>query len=122
MTMRKAEDKSAMRAILARLYAVNSYFAYGDFKAANPKGRRYTKKGEPLPYNPYSLSPLTLEAREHYTLAQRVVWTDETENKIKSYLMRLRLSGELDKILEWEKTSGNRYERNPWRDKEGAEE
>lgn len=114
MNVRNPEQKEAMSRIRSKLYAVNSYYAYLDFKNANPKGRRYTKKGEPLPYNPYTLSPLTQEAREHYTLSQSVIWTDEKENKIKGYLMRLRRTDELDKILEWEKQTG-RDQRNPWR-------
>ena len=122
MTARDAEQREAMIRIRAKLYAVNSYYAYQDFKVTNPKGRRYTKKGEPLPFNPYSLSTKTLEAREFYHLSQNIIWADEKENKIKGYLMRLRLSGELDKIMEWEKNNGNRYERNPWRDEEGVKE
>lgn len=114
MNARNPEQKEAMSRIRSKLYAVNSYYAYLDFKNANPKGRRYTKKGEPLPYNSYTLSPLTQEAREHYTLSQSVIWTDEKENKIKGYLMRLRRTDELDKILEWEKQTG-RDQRNPWR-------
>jgi len=121
MTMIK--DRSAMRAIRAKLYAVASYYAYADFKAMNAKGRRYSRDGTPLPFKPYSLSPLAQEARKHYAQAMNDTWTDEAENAVKGYLMRLRLSGELDEILDWEKNTGNRYERNPWRDdKEAAKE
>lgn len=118
MTARNPEQKEAMARIRAKLYAVNSYYAYQDFKAMNPKGRRYTKKGEPLPYNPYTLSPLTQEAREHYVLSQSVIWTDDKENRIKGYLMRLRRTDELDRILDWEKSQPARYANNPWREKE----
>ncbi len=116
MTARDAAQKKVMCNILANLYAVNSYYAYRDFKAANPKGRQYTKKGAEKPYNAYTLSPLTLEAREHYVLTQNAIWPTEKEEKIKIYLMRLRLSGELDKILEWEKKTGRK---NPWRRADG---
>ena len=116
MTMKKAVDKKAMRSILAKLYAVNSYYAHQDFKRANPKGRRYGKDGTPLPYNPYSLSPLTQEVRAVYKKAQRVIWSDDTENEIKAYLMRIRMNGELDKALEWEKATPARYKNNIYRD------
>ena len=115
MTARDETQKKAMHRILANLYAVNSYYAYQDFKAANPKGRQYTKKGAEKPYNPYTLSPLTNEAREHYRLAQSLIWPTEKEEKIKGYLMKLRRLGELDKILEWEKSTPGRYQKNPWR-------
>ena len=119
MTARNPEQRKAMCTIRARLYAVNSYYAYLDFKAANPKGRQYDKKGNPKPYNPYTLSPLTNEASEHYTLSQGLIWSDEKEARSKAYLMRLRRDGTLDRILDWEKTSGKRYENNPWRCDDG---
>ena len=103
-----------MRAILAKLYAINSYYAFQDFRRVNPADRkRYDKKGNPIPPKSYTLSPLTLEARDHYKLAQQIIWTDENEHKIKAYIMKLRLSGDLDKILEWEETH-NRRNTNPW--------
>lgn len=120
MTVKDPAQKEAMYRILANLYAVNSYYAYQDFKRANPQGRRYTKKGAEIPYNPYTLSPLTNEAREHFTLAQKPIWSDETETRIKAYILRLRRTDELDKILEWEKNSGDRYNRNPYRKKVSA--
>ena len=115
MNARNEDDKKAMCSIRAKLYAINSYYAYEDFKRENPKGRRYGKNGAPLPYKPYSLSPLTQEAREIYQASQGVIWADKREEKIKAYLMRLRVSGELDKIMEWEKDTGERYKTNPWR-------
>ena len=115
MNAKNPADKDAMSAIRAKLYAVNSYYAYQDFKRENPEGRKYSKKGAPLPYKPYSLSPLTQEAREVYRASQGVIWADTREEKIKAYLMRLRLSGDLDKILAWEKDTGERYQHNPWR-------
>lgn len=115
MTARDEEQRAAMKNIMARLYAINSYYAHQDFKSANPEGRRYDKKGAPLPYRRYTLSPLTREAREYYVMSQNVIWSDETEGKIKGYVMRLRLSGDLDKILDWEKSQPGRYKNNPWR-------
>lgn len=115
MNAKNDADKKAMYAIRAKLYAVNSYFAYQDFKRENPEGRKYSKKGAPLPYKPYSLSPLTQEAREMYKASQGVIWADTREEKIKGYLMRLRLSGDLDKILDWEMNTGNYFKTNPWR-------
>lgn len=115
MNAKNPADKNAMCAIRAKLYAINSYYAYQDFKRENPKGRRYSAKSVPLPYKPYSLSPLTQEAREVYHASQGVIWADTREEKIKAYIMRLRLSGELDKILAWEKDTGERYQHNPWR-------
>ena len=114
MNAKNPADKDAMCAIRAKLYAINSYYAYQDFKRENPEGRRYSKKGAPLPFKPYSLSPLTQEAREVYRASQSVIWADTREEKIKAYLMRLRLSGDLDKILAWEKDTGERYQHNPW--------
>lgn len=116
MTMKKVVDKKAMRAILAKLYAVDTYYSFQDFRRANPKGRCYDKKGNPLPYKPYSLSPLTQEAHGLLKQAQRVIWADDTENAIKAYLMRIRMNGELDKALEWEKEIPARYSKNPYRD------
>ena len=115
LTARNPEQRVIMDKIRANLYAINSYYAYQDFKRANPNGRRYTKKGEPLPYNPYQLSPLTQEARERYALAQSVTWSDDKEDTIKAYVLRLRLNGTLDTILAWEKDSPGRYQKNPWR-------
>ena len=114
LTARKLDDLKVMNRIRAKLYAVNSYYANQDFKRANPNGRRYSKKGEPMPYNPYTLSPLTQEAREHYVLSQAVTWADDREARIKRYLTRIRLSGLLDEILAWEKASPARYAMNPW--------
>ena len=122
LTMRNADNQKTMRAILARLYAINSYYAHLDYKRANPDGRRFDKKGRPLQHVPYALSPRTLEAREHYSLAQQAIWTDETENRIKAYQIRLRQSGELDKILAWEKENERRFKNNPWRSEEGENE
>ena len=119
MTSRNAEDKRAMRAILAKLYAVTSWYAYQDFRRVNPENRKkYDKKGNPIPPKSYTLSTLTLEARDHYKLAQQIIWSNESEEKIKGYLMRLRLSGDLDRILTWEEEHGRR-KNNPWIDKEG---
>ena len=121
MTARNPEDRAVMDRIRAKLYAVNSYYAYQDFKQANPEGQRYSQKGEPLPYRPYTLSPLTQEARECYHLAFGIIWPEEAESQIKGYLTRLRLSGELDTILEWERTSPGRLKKNPWiRDAQGG--
>ena len=114
MTSRDPGDRRAMRSILAKLYAVNSYYAYQDFRRTNPENRKkFDKRGNPVAPKSYTLSPLTLEAREHYTMAQRVIWSNEAENQIKAYIGRLRTSGELDKILGWEQDN-NRVNGNPW--------
>ena len=118
LTARNSDDKRTMHKILANLYAVNSYYAFQDYKRENPKGRTFDKRGNPLPLKSYTLSPLTMEARDIYKKAMRIIWTDETENEIKAYLLRLRMSGDLDKILDWEK---DRIHLNPWRDRDATE-
>ena len=107
--------REAMIRIRAKLYAVNSYFAFLDYTAANPKGRRYDKKGNPLPLNSYCLSPATREAREYYTMSLRDTWENDAEAQIKAYLARLRNMNSLDRILDWEKGNPDRYKNNPWR-------
>ena len=111
-------NREAMTRIRAKLYAVNSYFAWLDYSAANPKGRRYDWKGNPLPLNSYSLSPVTNEAREYYAMSLRDVWENDAEAQIKGYLARLRRGDTLDKILAWEMEQPARYNNNPWRDKD----
>lgn len=118
MVFNESFNADAMTRIRAKLYAVNSYFAFLDYRAANPKGRRYDKKGNPLPLNSYSLSPLTREAHDYYALSLKDVWEDDAEAQIKGYVLRLRRMGYLDTILEWEKEQPARYNNNPWRDKD----
>ena len=113
LKMTDPDQARVMRRILANLYIINSYYAYQDFKRVNPDGRKYDKRGNPKPYVPYSLSPLTQEAREHYMLGSTaLVWSDEREERVKAYIMRLRMNGELARILDWE--AETKHE-NPWR-------
>lgn len=111
-------NREAMTRIRAKLYAVNSYFAWLDYSAANPKGRGTTRRGNPLPLNSYSLSPVTNEAREYYAMSLLDVWENDAEAQIKGYLARLRRGDTLDRILTWEMGQPARYNNNPWRDKD----
>lgn len=45
-------NKRAMWAILAKLYAINSYYAYSDYLRVNIKGRQYNKRDKNCPTSP----------------------------------------------------------------------
>ena len=116
MVFDESFNAEAMTRIRAKLYAVSAYFAFLDFRAANPQGRSYDKKkGVPRPLNSYALSPASREAHDYYTLSLKDVWEDDAEAQIKAYMLRLRSAGYLDRILEWEKEDPARYNKNPWR-------
>lgn len=113
LKMTDPDNNRVMRRIIANLYIINCYYANLDFQRANPKGRQFDKRGNPKPYHPYTLSPLTQEARKYYTLAiTSLIWSDEREKEVKAYVMRLRMNGELQKILDWELETKHE---NPWR-------
>ena len=116
MTVRKPEDHTVMKAFLAQLYAAQSYFQRLDFLSTNPEGKKYDSCGHELPCNPYAISDATAKAKAFYAKAQKITWSDESENAIREYINGLQESGKLQEILDWEKEKPSRYSRNPYRD------
>jgi len=84
---------------ITRLKKLVGKYAKMDFNRANPKGVKMYKNGE-TNYKPYSLSPLTNEAREMLQLAQKDNISPEEENIVKSYLLNKKISGEEDENAE----------------------
>ena len=115
MTIRNPEDKTAMREILATLYSIQAYRQYLDFIAANPEGKKYDSAGKELPCNPYTISSETTEAKAVYAKAQKITWSDESEQQIKDYLAKEKKAGRVKKALAWENEKENRQKKNPWR-------
>lgn len=116
-SMRNTGDKVYMKNVLAILFAVYTYLTYLDFIAANPEGKKYDSKGRELPCNPYPLSDSTKEAKEVYAMAQKIIWSDESEQKIYEFTERMDAAGTTSKALEWEKEKPSRLSKNPWRSK-----
>jgi hypothetical protein len=79
---------------LKRLDNLVAKYALMDYKRANPK-RRIRKDGT-VKHNPYTLSPLTNEAREMLTLARKKDITQEEEEIVKAYLLKQKIIGEED--------------------------
>lgn len=79
---------------LKRLDNLVAKYALMDYKRANPK-RRIRKDGT-VKHNPYTLSPLTNEAREMLTLARKKDITQEEEEIVKAYLLKQKMIGEED--------------------------
>lgn len=79
---------------LKRLDNLVAKYALMDYKRANPK-RRIRKDGT-VKHNPYTLSPLTNEAREMLTLARKKDITREEEEIVKAYLLKQKMIGEED--------------------------
>lgn len=69
-------------------------YALMDFFRANPKPLKRYRNGE-TNYVPYSLSPLTNEAREMLKLARQEEISREDEEKVKGYLLLKRMNGEM---------------------------
>ena len=67
-------------------------YALMDYKRANPK--RKIRKDGTVKHNPYSLSPMTLEALEMLQLARKEELTYSEENAVKAYLLKKKLLGE----------------------------
>ena len=84
---------------IVRLEKLVSKYAKMDYNRANPKGVKLYKDGR-TSYKPYSLSPLTNEAREMLQLAQKDDISLEEESIVKSYLLSKKLSGEEDEDVE----------------------
>ena len=90
---------------LARLYNLVAKYAYQDILVANKKR---IKRGSKT-HAPYSLSDATNEAREMYQLAlkgDRI--TPDEENRVKAYLLKKNMLGELDDIIAAE-NEGRKY-------------
>ena len=79
---------------LKRLDNLVAKYALMDYKRANPK-RRIRKDGT-VKHNPYTLSPLTNEAREMLALARKKDITQEEEEIVKAYLLKQKMIGEED--------------------------
>lgn len=85
MNHENEQERAAMERIRERLNNHIAKLAMSDYKAAgNPK---YNRKGERV-HIPYGLRPETNEAREVYHIALKGNWTDEEENRIKTYQMQ----------------------------------
>ena len=75
---------------IERLDNLVKKYAKQDYERANPHpyfGRRH---------NPYTLSPLTNEAREMLQIALKENITKEEEESIKGYLLKKKMLGEED--------------------------
>lgn len=116
-SMRNTGDKAYMKDILAVLFAVYMYLTYLDFITANPDGKKLDSKGRELPCNPFSLSDCTKEAKEVYSMAQKIIWSDASEQKITEFVERRKSDGTTVKALEWENEKPARFNKNPWRSK-----
>lgn len=67
---------------IERLEKIVAYYAMQDYKRANPNGAKR---------NPYTLSPLTNEAREMLAIARKTDITTEEENDVKAYLLKQKM-------------------------------
>jgi len=72
-----------------RLDKIVAHYAMQDFKRANPQPKRYAN-GK-TNYKPYSLSPLTNEARKMLHLARKEMITPEEEREVKAYLLKHKM-------------------------------
>lgn len=82
--------------MIERLNNLVAKYSYRDYRAACMKQRRRAKS--------YTLSEATNEAREMRNLAlKRDAATLEDEGRIKLYLTRKLMTGEMNDILEFEK-------------------
>lgn len=79
---------------IKRLDNLVAKYALMDYKRANPK-RRIGKDGT-VKHNPYTLSPLTNEAREMLALSKKNDITQEEEETVKAYLLKQKMIGEED--------------------------
>ncbi len=61
-------------------------YAMKDYKRANPKPKR--NRDGSIKHNPYTLSPLTNEAREMLQLARKENITTTEEEIVKAYLLK----------------------------------
>lgn len=77
---------------IKRLDDLVAKYAMMDYKRANPK-QKIRKDGTVI-HNPYSLSPLTNEAREMLQLARKENLTVEEEKTVKAYLLRMKMIGQ----------------------------
>lgn len=73
---------------IKRLDDLVKKYAFQDFKRANPHMK--------MRHNPYTLSPLTNEAREMLNLARKENITKEEEEEVKAYLLKKKMFGEED--------------------------
>jgi hypothetical protein len=74
---------------ILRLEKIVAHYAMADFLRANPKNKRKIRKDGTYKHNPYSLSPLTNEAREILNLArQKENISKEDEARVKYYLLK----------------------------------
>ena len=63
-----------------------AYDAMQEYKRANPNWKKYGTKR-----NPYTLSPLTNEARAMLAIARKTDITTEEENDVKAYLLKQKM-------------------------------
>ena len=73
---------------IKRLDNLVKKYAFQDYKRANPHMKTR--------HNPYTLSPLTNEAREMLRLARKENITKEEEEEVKAYLLKKKMIGEED--------------------------
>jgi len=88
--MNEQEHGESMRRIRAWFWDVLREWSRRDYLAAGnsaDKPRR-NKKGEVI-HIPYVLGIDTSEAMEHYKLSLNGDWTDEQENRIKAYRLKI---------------------------------
>lgn len=71
---------------IIRLEQIVAHYAMQDFKRTNPNWRKYGSKR-----NPYTLSPLTNEAREMLAIARKTNINIEEENSVKAYLLKQKM-------------------------------
>ena len=73
---------------IKRLDNLVKKYAFQDYKRSNPHMKTR--------HNPYTLSPLTNEAREMLRLARKENITKEEEEEVKAYLLKKKMLGEED--------------------------
>ena len=75
---------------IERLNNIVKKYALQDFYRANPPRKRWNPNRKHVPY---TLSPMTNEAREMLAIAMKKDISREEEEKVKAYLLRQKISG-----------------------------
>ncbi len=79
---------------IKRLENIVAHFAMEDYKRANPKKKIDRKTGLTI-HNPYSLSPQTNEAREILKLSRKENISQDEEETVKAYLLKMKMINNL---------------------------
>lgn len=80
---------------IERLENLVAHYAMQDYLRVNPRRKKWSMNRK---HNPYTLSPLTNEAREMLHLARQKDIDKEDEEEVKVYLLRQKMIGVEDEI------------------------